>query len=71
MEGVEALREFGRVMAESMDRQFDEQRRREENSIERYKELVEGQMKTHREDAETLAKEFEKLRLEKEQYRHM
>ena len=66
MEAVEAIQDFGRVMAESMNRQFDEQRRREENTVERYKELVEGQMRTHREDAEILAREFEKLRIEKE-----
>ena len=66
MEGVEAIQEFGRVMAESMNRQFDEQKRREENTEERYRELLEGQMKTHREDSEILTREFGKLRIEKE-----
>ena len=70
MEGVEALKEFGRVMAENMNRQIEEQREyyreREERNLASYKTLVEGQMKSHKEDAEAIAKEFEKIRIDKE-----
>ena len=73
MEGIEALREFGRVMAENMNRQMQEQKEinkeREERNLEKYKTLVEGQIKGHREDAEIIAREFEKIRLDKENNR--
>ena len=34
MEGVEAMRQFGQLMADSMNRQFEEQKRREETTRE-------------------------------------
>ena len=72
-EAGEAIREMGRVMMETLTAQLEAQREfqreREETNSERFRELIEGQNRQHREDAETLASEFERMRIEKEQAR--
>ena len=75
-ETLEAIREMSRVVADGMNkqmeglnRQMELMRVREEANDERYRALVEGQQKYHREDTETLAAQFEKIRAEKEQAR--
>ena len=79
-DAMEAVRQLGQAMLENMNRQMDYMREREEASAERareredanaerYRDLVEGQQRFHREDTETLASQFERLRLEKEQAR--
>ena len=61
-ETLEAIREMSRVVADGMNkqmeglnRQMELMRVREEANDERYRALVEGQQKYHREDTETLA----------------
>ena len=72
-EAGEAIREMGRVMMETLTAQLEAQREfqreREETNSERFRELIEGQNRQHREDAEALASEFERMRIEKEQAR--
>ena len=63
---AEMVREMGRLMIENTNRQLEIQREREEVNIERFKALIEGQQKTHREDAEVLADQFAKMRNEQE-----
>ena len=79
-ENAEAVRDMGRMLAEAIGRQaemFRERedansarlRNREEATLERFKELVEGQQRYHREDAEQLTAQFERLRIDKENAR--
>ena len=72
-DNIEAMREMGRVMMESLNRQLEAQRdynrEREEITVERFREMMEGQNRSHREGTDILATEFEKMRLEKEQSR--
>ena len=44
-------------------------REKEEATLEKYRDIIEGQARFHREDTALLAAEFEKLRIEKEQSR--
>ena len=56
--------------AQERERERIRERERELANIEKYKEIIEGQARFHREDTELLAAEFEKLRIEKEQNRN-
>ena len=66
---VEAIREIGRNMMENLnaylETQRELQREREATKNERFRELMEGQKKHYREDAEILATELERMRIEK------
>ena len=75
---MEAVKEMGRVMMEVMNRQIeiqreetnrqiDLQREERERNDSRYRQLVEEQQRTHREDTNTLTGQFERMRIEKEQ----
>ena len=70
---VEAIREIGRNMMENLnaylETQRELQREREATKNERFRELMEGQKKHYREDAEILATELERMRIEKKQAR--
>ena len=77
MADVEAVLEMGRVMMEGINRQIEVQlgmqrefqREREEQTMQRFADLIEGQSRHHKEDTEVLTSEFEKMRIEKEQAR--
>ena len=56
-------------MKEREEANIQRMREREEANLERFKQLLENQSKYHRQDTENLAKQFEKMRLEKEQAR--
>ena len=72
-EGNNTIGELGRLLMENMNTQMaaqrEFQRERDEVNGERFRELVEGQNRHHRRDAEILANEFEKIRIEKEEAR--
>ena len=61
----EEAREAERVM--ERDRERARERERELANMEKYKEILEGQARFHREDSELFAAEFEKLWVEIEQ----
>ena len=60
-EAMEAIRQMGEAMVENMNRQMEFIREREVANAERYKQLVEGQQRFHREDTEVLATQFERM----------
>ena len=68
-DAMEAIKEMGQAMVENMNRQLEIARDREDANAERYRQLVEGQQRFHREDTEVLATQFERMRIEKEQAR--
>ena len=49
------------------ERERIREREKEGAALEKYKDIIEGQARFHREDTALLAAEFEKLRIEKEQ----
>ena len=65
----EIVKELGEFVTANLSDQLTLLREREERHAEQYRELVDEQRKSHREDAETLATQFEKMRMEKEQAR--
>ena len=78
---AEALREVGRVMADTLNQQLATQRQmlqdreeatiqrlqdREEATIQRFERIIEGQNRNNLQGVEMLTGEFEKMRLERE-----
>ena len=85
-ESVEAVREMGRVLMESMNQQLEAQRRyneqreqetrqynreREEATLQQFRLMVDGQTRHNREGTDILAEEFQQMRLERQQSRGM
>ena len=80
MADIEAVKEIANIFAEQLNAQMHLQRQRDEDEAERiklreevnmemFREIIEEQNKNHKMDTETLTREFEKIRLEKEQAR--
>ena len=78
---AEALKEVGRVMADTLNQQLATQRQmlqdreeatiqrlqeREEATIQRFERIIEGQNRNNLQGVEMLTGEFEKMRLERE-----
>ena len=67
MTEMEVVREMGRVMMETVNRRIEVQREEREKNEDRYRQLVEEQQRSHREDTNTLTGQLERMRFQKEQ----
>ena len=65
----EMVKEIQKLVAENINDQMDRLREQGERHAEQYKEMLEAQKKSHQEDTEALADQFERMRMEREKAR--